>query len=205
MTSPDVRASDADRERLATQLRDHLAAGRLTLDELSERLDAVYRARTVGELEQLMRDLPATTAQAPASPPGRKPTRWSVAVMGSVERKRRWRVPEHSTAVAFMGAVELDLRQAELTSGEVEIVAIAIMGAVEIVVPPGVEVELSGLAIMGAREENVSDAPVLPGAPRIRIRAFALMGAVEVSSKPRTIRRPPGPPAPLGPPRPPDL
>lgn len=59
-----LRASDAERERAATLLRDHAAAGRLTPEELDERLDAAYAARTVGELEALARDLP----QAPATP-----------------------------------------------------------------------------------------------------------------------------------------
>ncbi len=54
-----LRASDAERERTATQLRDHAAAGRLTPEELDERLDVAYAARTVGELETLVRDLPA--------------------------------------------------------------------------------------------------------------------------------------------------
>jgi hypothetical protein len=191
VSSPEVRASDADRERVAARLRDHLAAGRLTLDELSERLDAAYAARTVGELEELTNDLPAAGAPPPAPPP-RAATRWSVAVMGSVERKRRWRVPDESTAVAFMGSVELDLRQAEIASSEVEITAVAIMGSVEVVVPPGVDVELSGVAIMGSREERVADVPLLPGAPRIHVRAFALMGSVEVRSKPRAAPRHPG-------------
>jgi Domain of unknown function (DUF1707) len=57
-----VRASDEDRERLATELRDHSVAGRLDTDELEERLQQTYAARTTGELEALRRDLPATPA-----------------------------------------------------------------------------------------------------------------------------------------------
>ena len=189
MTSPDLRASDADRERVAARLREHMAAGRLTLDELSERLDAAYEARTVAELDELTRDLPATSSPPPAS---REPARWVVAVMGGTERKSRWRVPERLNAVAVMGGVELDLRRAELTSNDVEILAVAVMGGVEIVVPEGVEVEVSGIALMGAKEERIPDAPVPPRAPRIHVRAFALMGAVEVRSKPRGLPRPPG-------------
>lgn len=56
----DLRASDAERERTATLLRDHAGAGRLTPEELDERLDGAYGARTVGELAALTRDLPAT-------------------------------------------------------------------------------------------------------------------------------------------------
>lgn len=65
--SPDLRASDAERERTATLLRDHAAAGRLTPEELGERLDAAYGARTVGELTALAHDLPATAETAPGA------------------------------------------------------------------------------------------------------------------------------------------
>jgi hypothetical protein len=196
MSSPDVRASDTDRERVATQLRGHMADGRLTLDELSERLDAAYRARTVGELEEITRDLPAAGVAMPAAS-GRTPTRWSVAIMGGVDRKRRWRIAERSNAVAVMGGVHLDLRQAEITAPEVEITAVAIMGGIEIVVPEGVEVEVTGFAFMGGRDEHIAETRVLPGAPRIHVRAYALMGGVSVRSRPSG--RPPGSP-PLPPP-----
>jgi hypothetical protein len=65
----ELRASDEDRERAATEIREHFAAGRLTDDEMSERLDAVYGARTQRELGELRADLPAlpaTRAQAQA-------------------------------------------------------------------------------------------------------------------------------------------
>jgi len=65
---PALRASDAERERTATLLRDHAAAGRLTPEELDERLDAAYAARTVGELAALAHDLPALDAPAPRRP-----------------------------------------------------------------------------------------------------------------------------------------
>lgn len=180
--APELRAGDADRERVAARLREHLVAGRLTLDEFSQRVDAAYAARTFAELEALTRDLPETAAP-PAVSSRRTPTRWSVAVMSGVERKSRWRVPPETTAVAVMGSVELDLRKAEIETDEVQITAIAVMGAVEIIVPEGVDVDLTGFAFMGAKEESVADVPRLPGAPLIRVRAFALMGAVEVSSK----------------------
>lgn len=179
---PELRAGDADRERVATRLREHLVAGRLTLDEFSQRLDAAYASRTIAELQELTRDLPETGA-VPAVSSRRKPTRWSVAVMSGVERKSRWRVAPEMTAVAVMGGVELDLRSAEIETDEVVITAIAVMGGIEIIVPEGVDVDLSGFAFMGAKEEKVADVAPLPGAPIIRVRAFALMGAVEVHSK----------------------
>lgn len=68
----ELRASDADRDRTADILRDALAEGRLTAEEHSERVEEVFRAKTVGELEPLVRDLPgehrgsATRAYQPA-------------------------------------------------------------------------------------------------------------------------------------------
>jgi hypothetical protein len=56
--NPEMRASDADRDRVAGALREHCAQGRLTVDELNQRLDATYVARTLGELEQVTKDLP---------------------------------------------------------------------------------------------------------------------------------------------------
>ena len=201
--SPELRASDADRERVAVRLREDLVAGRLTLDEFSERLDAAYGSRTIAELEELTRDLPQT-ATAPAVPSRRTPTRWSVAVMSGVERKSRWRVAAKTFAIAVMGGVELDLRKVEIESPEVEIIAIAVMGGIEITVPEGVEVDVTGFAFMGGKEVDVADVPPLPGAPLIRVRAFALMGGVEVKSK-RTRARAVSPPALPPLPQPPQL
>ncbi len=69
---PALRASDAERERTATQLREHCAAGRLTPEELAERLDDAYAARTVGELDALVADLPASGDADAARPPARR-------------------------------------------------------------------------------------------------------------------------------------
>lgn len=55
---PNIRASDADRDKTATLLREHLAAGRLTSDEFDQRLEAALSAKTLGDLDRLMADLP---------------------------------------------------------------------------------------------------------------------------------------------------
>ncbi len=60
---PRLRASDEDRERAVADLREHLAVGRLTLEEFSDRLDRAYAARTTGELDELMTDLPGADLQ----------------------------------------------------------------------------------------------------------------------------------------------
>jgi Domain of unknown function (DUF1707) len=64
-SDPRIRASDADRDRTVAALREHLAAGRLTIEEFDERLDQAYAAKTLGELDGLMADLPRTDLETP--------------------------------------------------------------------------------------------------------------------------------------------
>jgi len=109
-----LRASDADRERIANVLREAAGDGRLTMAELDERLDAVYAAKTYAELEPITHDLPATgTDYAPAVSPGvgADPARFggvgsssgAVAILGGFSRKGDWVVPKTFNAFMFMG------------------------------------------------------------------------------------------------------
>src|SRR5207237_8233029 len=75
-----LRVSDADREGAALALRDAAADGRLTLDELTERLDGAYGAKTRDDLDRVLHDLQARTAPQPPSTRPRR--RWVLAVMG---------------------------------------------------------------------------------------------------------------------------
>ena len=181
--SPEVRASDAEREQAANALRDHLTEGRLTLDELAERLDGVYAARTRAELEAVTRDLPAA---ATPTPPAKLARRRLVAIMSGIDRSQRWRLERETSVLAVMGGVHLDLRAAEIEGPEASISCTAIMGGIDIEVPEGLEVEVSGFGLMGGVADEVSHAPPLPGAPRVHIHAFALMGGVSVRSKRRS-------------------
>jgi hypothetical protein len=185
--APALRASDADRERAVTTLRAGAEEGRLTFDELAQRTELAYDATTAGELELLVADLPAP---APGSAPARatrarKRQRWNVAIMGGCDRRGRWRPAPRSVAVALMGGVKLDLRDASIDPGELRITAFALMGGVEVIVPDGIDVELTGFAIMGANDHRPGDAPIRPGTPLVHVRAFSLMGATEVK-----VRRP---------------
>jgi class 3 adenylate cyclase len=178
-----VLASDAERERAALLLRDAAAEGRLTLEELSDRVASAYSARTSTDLDGLVRDLPALAAVTPV-PERRRPTRWVIAVMSGARRKGRWRPGDRCAAVAVMGGCKLDLRDAEISGQQIQITAVAVMGGVTIIVPEGIEVEVSGLSVMGGKNVKVADVPPRPGMPEIHVRALAVMGGVEVRSKP---------------------
>jgi len=180
--------SDADREATVVRLREAGGEGRLTLEELADRVERADAARTWSDLEALTADLPATSGGAIPAPP-HKERRWVVAIMGGEQRKGRWRPSRRTNAIAIMGGVDIDLREAELADG-CEILAIPVMGAVTVVVPEGVSVEMSGFALMGGNSGPDDKVLPLPNSPVIRVRAFSLMGGVVVERKKARGRRP---------------
>ncbi|WP_411102132.1 DUF1707 domain-containing protein [Streptomyces sp. cmx-4-9] len=198
---PELRASDADRDRVVERLRDAVAEGRLDMDEFEERLEAAYTSRTYAELEPLTRDLPAAPDPYPAgraAGPGAGTgtgTAWpariggagssstAVAVMSGFQRKGRWTVPARFNAVAFWGGGEIDLREANFAEREVVITCVAVMGGIQITVPPGVEVDVRGVGVMGAFDHRPSSAAPEPGAPRVVVTGLAFWGGVEIKVK----------------------
>ncbi len=189
-----LRASDADRERIAEKLREAAGDGRLTLDELDERLDAVYAAKTYAELVPITLDLPDTGpgyVPAPSQPAsgevrqygGDGTSHTAVAILGGFSRKGDWVVPKTFNAFMFMGGGEIDMREARFSEREVSIHVIAIMGGCEITVPEDATVHVTGVGIMGAFEHSVTGAGT-PDGPVITVSGMALMGGVEVKRKP---------------------
>ena len=176
----EVRASDQDRERTVVLLRERVTDGSLTLDDFADRVGVALAARTQDELAAVVADLPVAPDAVPRRSQAR---RWVVAVMSGSKAKGRWRAAGSMRAVAFWGGCELDFRRAEIGGPEVRVSAFAVMGGIDVIVPEGIDVELTGLAVMGGKHLRVADVPVLPGSPVITVRAFALMGGVSVRSK----------------------
>src|SRR5271166_3933901 len=188
-----LRASDADRERVAEILRESAGDGRLSMAELDERLDAVYAAKTYAELEPITRDLPAsgtsnmpTSAAATASDPARfggVPTsHTAIAILGGFSRKGDWVVPKQFTAVAILGGGEIDLREARFSEPVVTLNVVAIMGGVEITVPDDATVRVTGIGIMGGFDHGSSGSGG-SGGPTIVVNGVAIMGGVDVKRK----------------------
>ncbi|MEV5004140.1 DUF1707 domain-containing protein [Streptomyces sp. NPDC056159] len=202
---PELRASDADRERVVEHLRDALAEGRLDMTEFEERLEAAYQARTYGELAPLTRDLPVPGVVAPAVNMVKQPVQdgswasrvvggegsssWAVAIMGGFERKGRWTVPKRFDCFTFWGGGSIDLRDANFADHEVVINCVAIMGGVDVIVPPGVEVVVRGIGIMGGFDHREDGAHSEPGAPRVIVTGVAFWGGVGVRRKPTEAER----------------
>jgi hypothetical protein len=187
---PPLRASDADRERAVVTLRDGAEHGRLTFDELAQRTELAYEATTGAELGRLVADLPQAAPEAEvARPAAGKLRRWNIAVLGGCDRKGRWRPAAHSVALAVLGGVDLDLRDAVIEGDELVLTAVAVLGGIDIVVPEGVEVHVSGFAVLGGNDHEEGTAPVRPGGPVIRLRCYSVLGGIDVDVRRGTARQ----------------
>jgi hypothetical protein len=191
MADPDLRASDDDRERTAEQLRAAAAQGRITVDELEERLQTAYAARTQGELAPVVADLPAAVDR----PAGRLPvrrgeggSRWLVSIMGGHDRHGHWRIAPRLTVINIMGGSDLDLHEAELADDEVVITVFSLMGGADIRVPEGLNVEVSQFAFMGGNGVELGPSHPDPGGPVVRIRMLSIMGGSDVKRGRRLTR-----------------
>ncbi len=195
---PELRASDADRERVAEVLREAVAEGRLDMEEFDERLGAAYKSRTQGELQVLVRDLPASAGTAPMVLPGERgdasPASWAsrigvpatskgaFAFWGGFKRWGQWSVPRVFTSFAMWGGGEIDLREARFAEREVTIRCVTIMGGIVVKVPNDLHVEVRGVGIMGGFDDKATGEGT-PGSPRVTVTGFALMGGVGVERK----------------------
>ncbi|WP_225993592.1 DUF1707 SHOCT-like domain-containing protein [Actinomadura rudentiformis] len=194
---PEMRASDADRDQVAQILREAAGEGRLGLDELDDRLTAVYAAKTYAELEPITRDLPVTgSAPHPSGPPvfgapiiDAPSWRRGFAFCSEFKRQGVWNVPAKFTGFAFWGGGKVDLREARFVPGqEVRIRAFAIMGGIDVIAPDDLTVHVKGIGIMGGFDHSASG-PGVPGAPRVVVSGLAFWGAVDVKRKARKEER----------------
>jgi hypothetical protein len=186
-----LRASDQDRDAAASVINNALAEGRLTPEEHSDRLDAIYAAKTHAELVPLIDDLPGQRiAATPAVPRAdlERPARRGrmVAIFGGVTRKGPWHADPVIEVLTVFGGAELDFREAVLPGKEVVLKATSVMGGVEVIVPPEMRVVDNGIAILGGREvTGNSGEAVGPDAPVLRIEGACVLGGMEVKRKDR--------------------
>jgi hypothetical protein len=185
-----LRISDADRHQVAELLRMAAGEGRLDLEELEQRLESAYAAKTYADLVPITADLPAgTTAKVPIVPtgPSLPAVRYdhSIAIMGATSRAGVWEVGQSHTAVAVMGNVDIDLRSARFTSRETVIRAFAFWGAVNVYVNAHTRVVVDGVGIMGGFEQGRDkvDAEIAADSPVVRVTGLSLMAGVTVQRK----------------------
>src|SRR5579872_2911385 len=179
----DLRASDADRDRVLALLAEATSDGRLTPDEHAERVQRACAARTLGELADLTADLVVASAQ----PVRLDDVRMITGVFGPARRDGRWVVPENLTVTAMFGEVEVDFTQAILQTSRVQLYATVFGGRLRLIVPDGVSVIVSGHMVLG-RKRGGTPPPAGPDAPVIEVRALVLGGELAVRTPPKSRR-----------------
>jgi hypothetical protein len=184
-----TRAGDTDRIQVAQLLTDAAAQGQLQMSDYEDRLTRAYAAKTYDELDRLRSDLlGSSVSPRHGGAPQPAPSMLLLAIMSAFERRGRWNVPKKLTTFALWGGGVIDLRYADFTSAEVDIHACSIMGGQTILLPPEVNVEISGHGVMGGFDHHVSGEGT-PGAPTVRIHGFSLWGGVGVRRKNRKAQR----------------
>jgi Domain of unknown function (DUF1707)/Cell wall-active antibiotics response 4TMS YvqF len=179
----DLRASDADRDRVLAMLAEAMSDGRLTADEHVERVQRACSARTLGELAELTADLAVPSAQPVRLDGGRVIS----GIFGPARRDGRWVVPESVTVTAMFGEVEADFTQAILQARRVQLVATVIGGRLRLIVPAGVSVVVTGPVMLG-RKRGGTPPPAGPDTPVIEVKALVLGGEVIVRTPPPSRR-----------------
>ncbi|TYB46555.1 DUF1707 SHOCT-like domain-containing protein [Actinomadura chibensis] len=176
----DLRASDADRERVAAVLGEALADGRLTADEHADRAGRAFAARTLGELTGLTADLIPAEAQ-----PILVDDRPVSVFFGRTRRDGRWVVPVKLPLLAMFGTVELDLREAVLQRRHIVVDSLVLGGRIRLLVPDGVRVDVTGRTILSTRDLRAR--PAAEG-PTIEVGGTLIFGSVRVRTPKRTLR-----------------
>jgi hypothetical protein len=182
-----MRISDDERHRVAEVLREAAGEGRIDMQELDQRLEAAYAAKTYAELVPLTADLPAHQAQVPgqSTPTEVEAPSRHFAVLSGLDRSGDWLVPTHFTVTAILGGVELDLRHARFAAAEVVLTINAFMGGARVVVGPHTNVVLEGSGFMGGYSgpSGLVPAQLTSDSPTVRIRGRAVWGGVSVERK----------------------
>jgi Domain of unknown function (DUF1707)/Cell wall-active antibiotics response 4TMS YvqF len=194
------------REQILEQLSDAFAKDELGLEEFEARVDSAYQASTEQGLRVLVKDLSVGSAAAalpraelatPSAAPttalavqgGRAPR--VLALLGNVERRGRFQVPSGYRVTCVLGNIELDLRDVSFPDGVTEIHVRAVLGNIEIVVPPTLPVECEGSGILASFAElNRLPAEGSGAGPLLRIVGTAVLGNVEIRTLPRGVAAP---------------
>ena len=176
-----ILASDADRERSITLLRDAVGEGRLTLEEFSERVGLAQSARTDQDLALVTRDLPAVPA---ATGPADLAAEEHRAFCSHLTRSGPWSLPARSSWRSIFGTIDLDVRQARLAGPETELEVYNLFGTVTVIVPEGVEVVVRGGGMFASQKIEFPERAPIAGAPRLTISTRGPGGTLYVRTRP---------------------
>ena len=180
----ELRASHEDRDRVVELLRVSAGDGRLTADELDERLELAMTARTYGELANLVADLPADGSVASAPVPRAKDVVRIDTGSGHTVRNGRWIVPQRIEARVRSGHVKLDFTDAVITRPSLQLDAEVRSGHVILITKPGIVVDTDDVVVRSGHV-RVS-APWGPDVPEVlRIEVTGKVGSGHFVARPK--------------------
>jgi hypothetical protein len=184
----ELRVSYEDRDRVAEELRVAAGDGRLTAEELDERLEVALTARTYAELASVTRDLPSAAGGAPAP----KDLVRIESQSSVVERTGPWLVPRRMEVRVKSGVVTLDFTEAVITQPVLPIEADVGSGVLRLVIKPGIVVDMDEVSVRSGSLEV--RAPWGQDASLLRIQVSGRVGSGVITARPRRPPRPPRPP-----------
>jgi hypothetical protein len=180
VSTPALPFSDDDRERAAELLQKACGDGRITLEEFSSRVGAVWAADGPAELVKATADLAPEPIVGTSQAVERVTT-----VFSETKRRGRWRLlPQGLRTLTVFGSVELDLREALTGSDVIDIGGTCVFGEVTVIVPEGFDVDLIGATVFSSRHLALAPMPRVQGTPHVRVRMNAYFSSVQVKSKP---------------------
>jgi hypothetical protein len=186
---------DAAREQAVEVLMEHFSRNVMDMDEFEGLLDSVNRCSTTSELRELLSKLPPLESlrsatdlmPAPGGPPvvvdadRVRPRGFLLSVLSGTTRAGRWIPARKSFALGVLGGISLDFRETVLGAGVTDVNVLAVLGSVEIIVPPEMAVEVDGMAVLGGFEYQTNAPPRTdPNPPILRVRGLAVLAGVNV-------------------------
>lgn len=181
------------REHIIARLSEAFARDVLDVEEFERRLSLAHGAESVEALDALVAEMPTisrperpirTESIVVRRPDNERPSQTLAAILSGVDRRGSWQPARHMRVISVMGGAQLDFREAQFLPGVTTLRVVALMGGVDIIVPPGLAVEMDGVSIMGGFE-HLARSPQDPEkeSPLLRISGLTLMGGVSIRTR----------------------
>ena len=194
---------EAQRKQTVDALCEDFANDALDLDEFERRVDLAHKAASPADLKKLLADLPSGRQKVPSegsaavasdapvpgglvqaspvSPDLVRERQFVLSLFGGSSRKGAWTPARHVICANVLGGMQLDFREARLGPGVTEVTVFSTLGGVDIIVPPGLQVDFDGAGIMGGFDMSDEVTPVQDSsAPILRVNGLAILCGVDV-------------------------
>ena len=181
-----ARAADADREAVADQLRIAAGDGRIDLAELEERLGQAYAAKTYGQLQVLVADLPIHSASIPPDDALAEPDTLVLKTKApNLKQSGQWTVPRRITAESTTGFITIDFTQASCAHREVVIQAVTRTGRIRLLLPSGWAARIGPSSTNTSHISNKAAEVPDAGAPTVVVTGHPVFGYIKIRQRRR--------------------